>query len=269
MSMKKYGFIGLGDQGAPIARRMIDAGLPTILWARRPQSLESFANTPAEIATTIGGLAEQVDYVGICVVDDAGVQEVCDQLIPHMRSGGLIVIHSTTHPELCKELSVKAAAKNLALIDAPVSGGGMGAAAGTLTVMAGGSPSAFTAALPVLETFGKLILHLGDIGAGQKAKLINNAMLAANIAIAHYGTEAAMLSGLDRDAFINLIKASSGHSFGFDVSARMSSPASFVHGAKLLNKNVRLFGEVFGEIPSVDVIQNTAQSFLKLTVTDA
>lgn len=265
MSIKKCGFIGLGDQGAPIARRMIDAGLPTILWARRPQNLEAFANTPAEIATTISDLAKQVDYVGICVVDDVGVQDVCDQLIPHMQSGGLIVIHSTIHPELCKALSVKAASNNLVLIDAPVSGGGMGAAAGTLTVMAGGSPSAFTAVLPVFETFGKLILHLGDIGAGQQAKLINNAMLAANISIAHYGTEAAKLCGLDRDAFIDLIKASSGHSFGFDISARMSSPASFVHGAKLLNKDVRLFSEALGEIPSVNVIRNTALSFLKLT----
>ncbi|MFT3928804.1 MAG: NAD(P)-dependent oxidoreductase [Spongiibacteraceae bacterium] len=261
----KHGFIGLGDQGAPIARRMIDAGLSTVLWARRPESLESFKNTQAGIATSISCLARHVDYVGICVVDDAGVQQVCDQIIPHMRPGGLIVVHSTVNPELCRTFAAKAAEKSLTLIDAPVSGGGAGAEAGTLTVMVGGDISAFNAALPVFKTFGKLIVHLGDVGAGQHAKLINNSMLAANIAIAHYGNEAANLFGLNRDAFIQLIKASSGHSFGFDVSARMSSPAAFSHGASLLKKDVRLLCDALGNVPSVNVIRETAASFLKLT----
>ena len=269
MAMKKYGFIGLGDQGGPIARRMIDANLPTLLWARRSESLAPFADTPAQVTKTIRELAEQVDYVGICVVDDAGVQQICDQLIPHMRAGGLIVIHSTVHPSLCKSLADRALANGLMLIDAPVSGGGMSAAAGSLTIMAGGNTEAFAAARPVLETFGKLIVHLGDVGSGQRAKLINNAMLAANIAIAHYGNEAAKSLDLDRDAFIQLIKSSSGHSFGFDVSARMSSPTAFAHGAKLLNKDVRLLADTLRESPPAHVICDTAFSFLKLALTDA
>lgn len=267
--MKKYGFIGLGDQGGPIARRMIESGLPTVLWARRPETLQAFADTPAETAATVEELAEQVDYVGICVVDDAGVAEVCRRLIPAMRAGGIIVIHSTVHPALCKALSLEASAKKIALIDAPVSGGGSSAASGTLTVMVGGDAAAFAAAQPALETFGKLIVHLGEVGAGQHAKLINNAMLAANIAIAHCGNEAAKSLGLDRDAFIQLIKASSGHSFGFDVSARMSSPSSFAHGAKLLNKDVRLLGDTLGDVPAFAVIDDAAQSFLKLALADS
>src|SRR4051812_19263140 len=85
--MIKVGFIGLGSQGAPIARRIADAGYPLVLWARRPETLEPFADT-AQIAASIVELAARCDHVGICVVDDAGVQQVCKQLIPAMRPGG-------------------------------------------------------------------------------------------------------------------------------------------------------------------------------------
>lgn len=267
--MRKYGFIGLGDQGAPMARRMIDAGLPTILWARRPETLAPFVDTPAETAATIRELAERVDYVGVCVVANSDVQEVCDQLIPAMRPGGRIVIHSTVHPDLCKTLAAQAAEHGLGLIDAPVSGGGRSAAAGTLTVMVGGDASVVEAARPVLETFGSLVVHLGDVGAGQNAKLINNSMLAANIAIGHYGLEAGARLGVDRDELVRIIKASSGRSFGFDVSAGMSAPANFRHGANLLHKDVGLLGETLGDVPAFTVIRDAAEAFLKLAVTDS
>lgn len=264
--MKKYGFIGLGSQGAPIARRMIDAGLPTILWARRPASLEPFAATRAEYADSIEELASQVDYVGLCVVDNADVEEVCSRLMPAMRKGAYIVVHSTVQPELCQSLAAKARQYHLGFVDAPVSGGAPGAEAGTLTVMVGGTAEDFAATTPVFQTFGRLIVHLGDIGAGQRAKIINNSMLAANIAIGHYGLEAATALGIDRDEFINLVKLSSGHSFGFDVCARMPTPSSFHHGATMLDKDVRLLeGTLEGQLACA-VLSDTAHSFLKLAL---
>lgn len=127
-----------------------------------------------------------------------------------MRPGGCIAIHSTVHPDLCSELARQAAEHGLSLIDAPVSGGGGGAAAGTLTVMVGGATEAVTKAQPLFETFATLIVHLGDVGAGQMAKLVNNALMAAHVAIAHQGLEAATALGIDRDALIELVKVSSG-----------------------------------------------------------
>ena len=161
--MSKIGFIGLGSQGAPMARRIIDAGYAVVLWARRPETLAPYADTNAEIATSVAELGAQVKHVGICVVDDAGVQQVCDELIPAMRPGSRIVIHSTVHPDLCKALGQQASARDIALIDAPVSGGGSGAAAGTLTVMVGGDVDTVTVARPIFETFAGLIVHLGDV----------------------------------------------------------------------------------------------------------
>jgi 3-hydroxyisobutyrate dehydrogenase-like beta-hydroxyacid dehydrogenase len=249
-----------------MARRMIDAGYEVVLWARRAQTLEAFSDTSAQIAASVAELGKQVDYCGICVVDDAGVRQVCDELMPAMAPGGRIVVHSTVHPGLCKTLAEEAAAKHLALVDAPVSGGGGGAAAGNLTVMVGGNSQDVDAVRPILETFAGLIVHLGGVGTGQVAKLVNNALMAANLAVSHHGIEAAAALGIDRDAFIELVKVSSGRSFAFEVRARMPSPAAFGHGAKLLAKDVRILGETLGDNPAFVAIRDVAEPFLKLAL---
>lgn len=261
--MSKYGFIGLGSQGGPMAQRMIDAGLDVVLWARRRESLEPYSNTPATIAESIQALGEQVEFCGVCVVDDAGVQQVCEQLILTMKPGGVIAIHSTIHPDLCKALAEQANRNGLSLVDAPVSGGGEGAANGTLTVMVGGEEDAVNTARPVFETFAGLITHLGAVGAGQMAKLVNNNLMAANMALAHHALKTADALGLDRTAFIDLVRVSSGRSFSFDVCARLSKPSDFKHGAPLLKKDVRLLGETIGENADYQVLNEVASSFLK------
>ncbi len=260
------GFIGLGSQGAPMARRIVEAGYPTVLWARRAETLEPFADTQAQVAGSVAELGERCDLVGVCVVDDAGVQQVCDELLPAMRRGGLIVIHSTVHPDLCRRLAQQAAARGLSLVDAPVSGGGAGAAAGTLTVMVGGEAEAVASARPVFETFAGLIVHLGGVGAGQMAKLVNNALMAAHVAIAHNGLEAAAELGIDRAALTELVKVSSGRSFGFDVCARLPNPAAWKHGAALLAKDVRLLGEALGDSPSFPPFRDLTAPFFDLAL---
>lgn len=262
--MATYGFIGLGSQGAPMARQMINAGLQVVLWARRRESLEPFRESPAMLVTSISRFAQLVDYVGICVVNDDGVREVCDRLMPRLRKGSCIVIHSTITPALCRTLAEQAAHYGVSLIDAPVSGGGPAAEAGELTIMVGGDKAILDSIRPVLETFAGLILHLGAAGAGQHGKLINNAMMAANLAIAHHGMEAAELLSLDRASFIDLLNASSGRSFSFSVRARMQNPRDFSHGASLLAKDIALLREALAGKPCVKTIEDTAQSFLKL-----
>lgn len=263
----KCGFIGLGSQGGPMAQRMIDAGYEVVLWARRPESLEPYANSSATFADTVAELAAQVQMCGVCVVDDAGVQKICDELIPAMAPGGVIIIHSTVHPELCQSLAEQAKARGLTLLDAPVSGGGEGAANGTLTVMLGGDEDAVATVRPVLESFAGTIVHLGDVGAGQVAKLVNNSMMAANLAVSHFAIEAAKTLKIDPKAFVDLVKVSSGRSFAFDVCARMPEPSAFNHGAKLLAKDVRLLGESIGvEDSSYEFIRDTASTFLDLAL---
>jgi 3-hydroxyisobutyrate dehydrogenase-like beta-hydroxyacid dehydrogenase len=241
------GFIGLGSQGAPMARRMIEAGFPTTLWARRPEALEPYRGTGARFAATLPELAAEVEHVGVCVVADEDVRQVCDQLIPALRRGARIAIHSTVHPDTCRAVAAQAAARGVRVIDAPVSGGSPAAEAGALTVMLGGDPDDIAAARPVFESFGRLIVRLGEIGAGQHAKLINNTLMAANLGVAHDALIAGELLGLSREALVELLSASSGRSFALEVRARLPSPAVFAHGASLLQKDVRLLGEVLGQ----------------------
>jgi len=239
-------FIGLGSQGAPMARRMIDAGLPTTLWARRAATLDPYRGTSARFSETIEDLAERADHVGLCVVNDSDVREMADRLIPAMRRGSLIAIHSTVHPDTCRAVDSQAATRGIKVLDAPVSGGSPAAEAGKLTVMAGGSVEAFEQAMPVLRTFASLIVRLGDVRAGQHVKLINNSLLGANLGLADAALEAGDVLGIDRASLVELLAASSGRSFAFDVRARMETPAGFRHGGALLRKDLDLLNEVLG-----------------------
>lgn len=266
--MKRYGFIGLGAQGGPMAMRMIEHGLDVVLWARRPESLEPYANTSASVASNLEELGAQVHYCAVCVVDDAGVSQICEQLIPAMRVGSCLVIHSTIHPNLCKSLAEKATARGISLLDAPVSGGGGAAAEGKLTVMVGGEAEVLEAARPALETFAGLITHLGGVGAGQMAKLVNNNLMAANLAVADLAVNLAKEAGIDQQAFKELVGVSSGRSFSFDVRGRMRQPTDFAHGAKLLAKDVRLLGEAVGQTESYLAIQHIANGFLDQALAD-
>lgn len=259
------GFIGLGSQGAPIARRMIEAGFDVTLWARRPASLAAFADMHVRTAASVAELGAQADHVGICVVDDAGVREIADALIPAMRPGSRILIHSTVHPDTCTQLAQHASFHGIQLLDAPVSGGEPAAKAGTLTVMVGGDALAFTAARPVMESFGKLIVHLGGVGAGQKAKLINNALMAAHMALAHHAMQLGSKLQIDRAALLELIKHSSGRSFGFETYARLPTPQAFAHGGALLAKDLRLLSALQAGDSDVAAIRDTALPFIALT----
>lgn len=257
------GFVGLGSQGGPMARRIVEAGFPLVLWARRPEALEPYADTATRIASDLDDLGARCDIVAICVVDDAGVRQVFDAVLPAMRGGARIVIHSTIHPDTCTVLAAEAAALNVGLVDAPVSGGGPRAAAGALTVMVGGEAADVAAVRPVFETFSGLIAHLGGVGAGQLAKLVNNALMAANMAIADAGIDAAAALGLDPAAFVDLVKASSGRSFGFEVRARLPDVAMFGHGARLLEKDVGLLSAVLKDNPSARFLRDIAEPFLE------
>jgi 3-hydroxyisobutyrate dehydrogenase-like beta-hydroxyacid dehydrogenase len=128
--------------------------------------------------------------------------------------------------------------------------------------MCGGDEKAFAAARPLFETFAGLIVRVGGVGAGQMAKLVNNALMAAHVAMAHQAIAAGTALGLDSSALKEIVKVSSGRSFGFEVYARLSNPFAFGHGAKLLLKDVRLLGEVLGSNPSFAAFREIALPFL-------
>ena len=245
-----------------MALRVAGAGLPLTVWARRAEAMAPFVAAGGRAAESVAALGAACDLVGICVVDDDGVKAICAELIPAMQPGGRIAIHSTVLPETCAELAEQAAARGLSLIDAPVSGGGPGAEAGTLTVMCGGDVETFDACKPVFETFGRLIVLLGPVGSGQRAKIVNNALLAANMGLAQAALAAGEALGCECKALAELVNASSGRSFGFEVFARLPSPAAFAHGAPLLLKDVNLLRAILPGHDGAAMLASTADPFL-------
>jgi 3-hydroxyisobutyrate dehydrogenase-like beta-hydroxyacid dehydrogenase len=262
MAATGIGFIGVGSQGGPMAHRIVDAGMPLVVWARRPEVLEAYTAKGATAAPSVAALGAACEHVGICVVNDADVRQICDELIPAMAPGSRIAIHSTVLPETVQALEAECAARGIGLVDAPVSGGSPAAEAGTLTVMCGGDPAAFEAAKPVFATFGKLVVLLGPTGAGQNVKIINNAMLAANMGIAHAAFDCADALGVDRAALATLVRESSGRSMGFEVYARLPEPRAFTVGAPMLVKDVNLLKSVLPDNVGAEALRATAEPFL-------
>lgn len=244
--MTRVGFVGLGSQGAPMARRIVEAGYPLTLWARRPASLEPFADTAATVAAGRRQLGAASDVLCVCVVDDAGVDDVLrgpDGALAAMAEGGIVIVHSTVRPSTCHRLQEDF--PHLRVVDAPVSGGGHKATARALLVMVGGPSEAVEACRPILETFGDPVIHLGPLGAGQEAKLLNNAVFTAQLGIAAAAFDLASEGSLDPKAVAAVLAAGSGRSYAAEVVAgagfRLDGFAEFA--GPLLAKDVGILAE--------------------------
>lgn len=215
------GFIGLGNQGAPIAHRILAAGWPLHVWARRPEILAEFAAKGAVVAASPGEVAARSDILGICVRTDDDVRDVLlragDGCFSQARPGALILLHSTLSPATVAEVGAAAAARGLRVLDAPVSGGPQGAAAGTMTVLAGGDAEDLARARPVLETFATDIPLLGPLGAGQMMKLLNNNLCYANVVTSIFALQLAESLGMDPAVAASVMRVSSGASTGLEI----------------------------------------------------
>lgn len=247
--MIRAGFIGLGSQGGPMARRIAELGHPLTIWARRSGTIEAFADTGAMVASSPAEVGRASDVVGICVVADTDVEEVvlgADGVLAGMEPGGIVAVHSTVHPETCRRLAERAGRRGIDLIDAPVSGGGGAAAQGRLLVMVGGEEAVLERARPVLAAYGDPIVHLGPVGSGQVAKLLNNLVFTAQLALALETYEFAHRLGLGREALAQVLAAGSGASFGAQVVAGSGFGTAGLRqvAATVLTKDVNLMHDV-------------------------
>jgi 3-hydroxyisobutyrate dehydrogenase-like beta-hydroxyacid dehydrogenase len=248
----RVGFIGLGSQGAAMARRIIGAGYPTTLWARRPGTLEPFAGTGARPAGSPAELAAASDLVCVCVRDDADVEAVVDAVLGGLAAGGVIAVHSTVHPDTCRRLAERAQASGVGLIDAPVSGGGPAAEAGRLLVMVGGDDETVQRCRPVFASYGDPVVHLGPVGAGQVTKLLNNAAFTAHLGVAASLLALGQSLGVDQLRLADVISHGSGDSFALQRVASAGGTVARIgeHAGHLLRKDVRLIAEVAAAAPA-------------------
>ncbi len=201
----RIGFIGLGAMGSVMAHRLLHAGHAVTVWARRREAAAGLVADGAQEAGSPAALARECEHVLLCVTDTAAVEEVvfgAEGVAAAGRHAGVLVDHSTIHPHVTRELAARLAnASGMAWVDAPVSGGVPGATAGELVVMAGGAATELERVRPFLGAYARRITHLGEVGSGQAAKVVNQMLIGGAVAVvaealnyaAAFGVEAARL----------------------------------------------------------------------------
>jgi 3-hydroxyisobutyrate dehydrogenase len=194
----RVGFVGLGNIGKPMALRLAGAdGIDLSVYDVMPEPLAELAAAGATVAESVAALAVRSDVVCVMVRDDDQVRDVLGEILGVAGDAQTVVIHSTVSPATPAELADTAARHGVKVVDAPVSGGAMGAADGTLAIMVGGTDEAFAAARPALEAMGSLVTHAGPIGAGTKLKLARNLMHFVAFTAATEAQRLAEAAGLD------------------------------------------------------------------------
>jgi len=199
MSMK-VGFVGLGIMGHPMALNLIKAGHQLWVHARRPESMKPLADAGAVACANPGDVAAHADVTFIMVSDTPDVLQVMlgDAGIVHgAKAGSVVVDMSTVSPTATKVMAEELRARGVEMLDAPVSGGDVGAINGTLSIMVGGKPEVFERVKPLFEAMGKNIVHIGDNGAGQVAKACNQIVVGVTIQAVAEALTFARKNGVD------------------------------------------------------------------------
>jgi len=197
----RIGFIGLGAMGSVMARRLLRAGHAVTVWARRPEAAAGLVAEGAREAGSPAALARDCEHVFLCVTDTAAVEEVVfgtDGVAAAGQHAGVLVDHSTIHPHATRDLAARLSqTSGMAWIDAPVSGGVPGATAGELVVMAGGAAADLARVQPCLEAYARQITHLGEVGSGQAAKVVNQMLIGGAVAVVAEALNYAAAFGVD------------------------------------------------------------------------
>jgi len=207
--MPNIGFIGLGNMGGPMAANLVKSGERVHGFDVVPASREASAGDGVQIVANARACVENADVVITMLPAGEHVLSVWNEIVPQARQGTLFIDCSTIDVDSARKAHKLAAASGLATLDAPVSGGVGGAKAATLTFMVGGTTHAFDRGKPVLERMGKRIVHCGEAGNGQVAKICNNMILAASMIAVCEGFVMGEKLGLSHQALFDVASASS------------------------------------------------------------
>ena len=217
---RRVAFLGLGVMGYPMAGHLAAAGHQVTVYNRSAaKAAQWVAEHGHASAATPRSAAAQADLVFACVGNDDDLRSVVlgeHGAFEGMRPGAVFVDHTTASAEVARELSAKAQQRDLHFIDAPVSGGNLGATHGTLTVMCGGDPTAFEAARPVTMAFAKAVTLLGASGAGQLAKMVNQVAIAGLVQSLSEAIAFGERAGLDMKAVLDVIGQGAAQSWQMD-----------------------------------------------------
>jgi 3-hydroxyisobutyrate dehydrogenase len=200
VALARIGFIGMGLMGIPMSCRLLAAGYPVTVWNRNPIKTVLPAAQGASIATSIAQLCADVDMIMLCVSDTSAVEEIVlaeAGLLNSLKAGQIVIDFSSIEPEATRRLAKEVALKSAHWLDTPVSGGVAGAEQGTLAVMAGGDESVLDSVRPILAPLSQRVTRMGDVGAGQVAKICNQMIVSCNVLVMAEVMALAEKSGVD------------------------------------------------------------------------
>lgn len=218
--MKKIGYIGLGIMGKAMARNLLKAGFEVVVHNRSRGKVEELVEEGATAAETPCEVAEKVDIVFTNLPDSPDVEKVVlgkDGIMEGARDGLIFVDNSTIKPATARKIAEALKEKGVEALDAPVSGGDVGAQKGTLTIMVGGEPEAVEAAMSAFEAMGQSITHVGPAGAGQVCKACNQIMVAAQMVAEAELLILAKKAGADPQKVVQAIKGGAAQCWTLDV----------------------------------------------------
>ncbi len=229
--MAKTAFIGLGVMGGPMAGHLARAGHDVAVYNRTEEKARNWAQKhKGRTYSSVANAAEGADIVFSCVGNDRDLREVFDAASATMRKGSIFVDHTTASAEIARELAAKAEERGLGFLDAPVSGGQAGAEAGKLTVMAGGEPSWFAEAQPIMAAYAANMTLIGPAGSGQLAKMVNQICIAGVVQGLAEGLHFAKRANLDVEKVIAAISKGAAQSWQMENRWKTMNEGRFDFG---------------------------------------
>jgi 3-hydroxyisobutyrate dehydrogenase-like beta-hydroxyacid dehydrogenase len=247
----RIGFIGAGRMGRPMITRLVEAGHDVAVLGRTTEKRTAIAQLGADPVADTAAVSVRADAVILCLFTDEQVRQVCldDDLPATMPPGSALVVHTTGSPRTVEAIAVRAAPHDVDVVDAPVSGGPHNAAAGALTLFVGGAENAVTRVGPVLSCYGDPVLHVGPLGAGQKVKLVNNALFAAHVGLLSGAVELGARLGVPESTLLAALPHGSAASRVLDIVAAGGSLASFIDTAgEFVGKDVAVARSIAAEL---------------------
>jgi 3-hydroxyisobutyrate dehydrogenase-like beta-hydroxyacid dehydrogenase len=247
----KVGFIGAGRMGRPMVARLVGAGHDVWALARTAEQRRHLEQLGAAAVNEVAEAGAQADVVVLCLFADEQVRRVCldSALLPTMPSGSALVVHTTTSPKTIEAIAARA--DEVDIVDAPVSGGPHDIAAGKLTLFVGGADDTVARLRPVLGCYGDPILHVGPSGAGQKVKLVNNALFAGHVGLLAEAIRLGQRLGVPESTLLAALPHGSAASRVLNSVAARGSVASFSEVAgEFVGKDVAVVRSIAEELGS-------------------
>lgn len=230
---KTVGFIGLGVMGNSMASHILEAGYPVLVYTRTKQKAEEILNKGAVWQETVKDLSEKADIIITMVGYPSDVEEIYlgeNGILRHAKEGAFVIDMTTSKPSLAKKIAEKAKEKSIHALDAPVSGGDIGARNGTLAIMAGGEKEAFEACLPLFSVMGENIQYQGPAGSGQHTKMCNQIAIATGMVGVAEAMAYAEKSGLNPEQVLKSITTGAAGSWSLSNLAPRMLKGDFAPG---------------------------------------